>query len=186
MKTVRLYLVRHGRASAGWDTELDPDIDELGRQQSRDMAQQLAPLGPMNVMTSPLLRCQQTASPLCEAWNIEPEIRSEIGEIPSPDGVPTSERVVWLRETMGGTWQSLGPRYTTFRDEVVSFVRQIDDDTVLVSHFMAINAVIGKTQSDDRLVLFRLDNCSVTTVERDANGNLTLIQSGREADTLIR
>lgn len=186
VSTTRLYLVRHGRASAGWDTELDPGLDELGRQQAREMAQQLSPLGPVNVITSPLLRCQQTSLPLCEAWNSKPEIRLEVGEIPSPEGVPKSGRAVWLRENMGGTWQSLGPRYTTFRDEVVNFVSQLNDDTVIVSHFMAINAIIGNTRNDDRLVLFRLDNCSVTTVERDEHGDLKLIQSGREADTLIR
>lgn len=186
MTTTRLYLVRHGRASAGWDTELDPGLDALGRQQAREVAQQLAPLGRMNVITSPLLRCQETSLPLCEAWNTQPEICPEVGEIPSPEGVPKSDRVVWLRKTMGGTWQSLGPRYTTFRDEVVNFVSQINGDAVVVSHFMAINAIIGKTKNDDRLVLFRLDNCSVTTLERDTNGKLTLIESGREADTLIR
>lgn len=182
----RLYLVRHGRASAGWDAELDPGLDALGRQQAREMAQQLAPLGPMKVITSPLLRCQQTSEPLCEAWHTKPEICPEVGEIPSPEGVSKSERVEWLRKVMGGTWQSLGPRYTTFRDEVVNFVSQIHVDTVIVSHFVAINAIIGKTRNDDRLVLFRLDNCSVTSIERATNGQLTLIESGREADTLIR
>ena len=186
MSNTRLYFVRHGRASAGWDTELDPGLDALGRQQAREMAQQLAALGPMNVITSPLLRCQETSLPLCEAWNITAAIRPEVGEIPSPEGVPKSERVVWLRNTMGGTWQSLGPRYMTFRDEVVNFVGQINHDTVIVSHFMAINAIIGKAQNDDRLVLYRLDNCSVTIVESDGHGELTLSQSGREADTLIR
>ncbi|MEO8162814.1 MAG: histidine phosphatase family protein [Ilumatobacteraceae bacterium] len=186
MSTTRLYFVRHGRAAAGWDAELDPGLDELGHQQAREMADQLAPLGPMSVMTSPLLRCQQTAVPLCEAWNSKPEISPEVGEIPSPEGVPKSDRVVWLRKTMGGTWLSLGPRYTIFRDEVVNFIRQINSDTVIFSHFMAINAVIGRTQDDDRLVLFRLDNCSITSVELGTNGNLKLIQSGREADTLIR
>lgn len=186
MSTTHLYLVRHGRASAGWDTDLDPSLDALGRQQSREMAQQLAPLGPMNVVTSPLVRCQQTALPLCKAWNTKSEIRHEVAEIPSPEGVSISDRVEWLRLAMGGTWDSLGPHYTKFRDELVNFVRQINDDTVIVSHFVAINAIIGEIKNDDRLVLYRLDNCSVTTLERDRHGELKLIQSGREADTLIR
>ena len=35
-------------------------------------------------------------------------------------------------------------------------------DTVVVSHFIAINAVIGSATGDDRLVVCSLDNCSVT------------------------
>ena len=186
MSTARLYFVRHGRAEAGWDTAVDPQLDTLGQQQSLEMAQQLEPLGPMNIVTSPLRRCQQTARPLCEAWEVEPVIRHEIAEIPSPVGVSIPDRVEWLRLAMSGTWESLGPRYMKFRDELVNFVRQIGDDTVIVSHFVAINAIIGKIQNDDQLVLYRLDNCSVTTVERDGHGELKLIQSGREADTLIR
>jgi broad specificity phosphatase PhoE len=186
MSNSRLYLVRHGRAAAGWDTAVDPELDALGRQQSREMAQQLAPLGPMKIITSPLRRCQQTAQTLSEAWNTKPEIRHEVAEIPSPEGVSISDRVEWLRLAMEGTWELLGPRYTKFRDELLNFVRLISGDTVIVSHFVAINAIIGKIKNDDRLLLYRLDNCSVTTVECDIHGKLELIQSGREADTLIR
>jgi broad specificity phosphatase PhoE len=186
MSVTRLYLVRHGRASAGWDTALDPELDALGRQQSHEVARQLAPLGPMHVVTSPLLRCQQSAQPLCKSWNTKAEIRHEVAEIPSPEGVPISDRVEWLRLAMGGMWQSLGPRYTTFRDELVGFVRQLNRDTVIFTHFVAINAIIGAIDGDDRLVIYRLDNCSITTIDCDRIGGLKLIQSGREADTLIR
>ncbi|MEY4230069.1 MAG: hypothetical protein RLZZ362_918, partial [Actinomycetota bacterium] len=43
----RLYLVRHGRATAGWDVDPDPGIDELGRSQAAAVADRLAALGPM-------------------------------------------------------------------------------------------------------------------------------------------
>lgn len=186
MSKTRLYLVRHGRASAGWDTAVDPELDALGRQQSRELAQYLAPLGPINVITSPLARCQQTAAPLCQTWKTVAEIRHEVAEIPSPEGVPISERVEWLRIAMSGTWESLGPRYTKFRDDLVNFIRQLGENTVVVSHFVAINAIIGKIENNDRLVLHRLDNCSVTILERNTYGEFKLIQVGREADTLIR
>jgi broad specificity phosphatase PhoE len=53
------------------------------------------------------------------------------------------------------------------------------------SHFIAINAVIGACLGDDRLVVRRLDNTSVTVVEVD-DGTVRLIEAGHEADTLIR
>ncbi len=106
-------------------------------------------------------------------------------EIPSPDGVPLGERVPWLREAMRGTWGDLGDRYTTFRDGIVDRLLGCEVDTVVFSHFIAINAVIGAATGDDRVVIRSLDNCSITVVEVRDDG-LHLVEGGREADTLIR
>ena len=47
--SVRLHLVRHGRAAAGWNVDRDPVLDELGQQQAVDVAQLLVGLGPLPV-----------------------------------------------------------------------------------------------------------------------------------------
>lgn len=59
----RVYMVRHGRAAAGWDVDPDPALDELGRTQSLSVASRLSARGPLPIISSPLLRCQQTAFP---------------------------------------------------------------------------------------------------------------------------
>ena len=178
-------LVRHGRAAAGWDTDRDPDLDELGRAQARTVADALEPLGPLDVLTSPLRRCRSTAAVLASRWGVEPVVEPLVAEIPSPEGVDMAERVEWLREAMRTTWTALGPRYTEFRDGVVGRVAALERDTVVFSHFVAINVVIGACVGDDRTLLRRLDNCSVTTVEV-SGGRLALVEGGHEADTLIR
>ena len=61
----------------------------------------------------------------------------------------------------------------------------IDGDSVVFSHFVAINAAIGAAIGDDRLVVRSLDNCSVTVFDV-VDGALQLVESGHEADTLIR
>ena len=182
----RIYMVRHGRASAGWDTALDPELDELGLAQAREVADQLQSLQLGNIITSPLLRCQQTAEPLAQMWKMVPQVHVEVSEIPSPKGVAMSDRIVWLRQAMQGTWSDLGSDYVAYRDCITDFVRGIQKDTVIFSHFIAINAAIGGVLGDDRLVIRSLDNCSVTIFERDTTGNLSLLQGGHEADTLIR
>ncbi len=182
----RIYMVRHGRAAAGWDTALDPQLDDLGQAQAREVAEQLQPLQLTNVITSPLLRCQQTAAPLAKMWKVAPQVCAQVSEIPSPKGVEMSDRIVWLREAMQGTWSDLGSVYVEYRDCITNFVRGIQSDTVIFSHFIAINAVIGGVVDDDRLVIRSLDNCSITIFERSATGNLSLVQGGHEADTLIR
>lgn len=184
-RTRTIRLVRHGRAAAGWDRDRDPDLDDLGRSQASTVADRLAPLGPLDVVTSPLLRCRSTAAPLAERWSVHVRVEPRVAEIPSPAGVAMSDRVAWLRDAMAGTWTELGERYTAYRDDVVAAVVALEHDSVVFSHFVAINTVIGACLGDDRLVIRRLDNTSVTVVEVGPAG-LRLVEGGHEADTLIR
>jgi broad specificity phosphatase PhoE len=181
----RLYLVRHGRAAAGWDTDPDPGLDDIGRRQATTVAARLAPLGPLPVRTSPLLRCRETAAPIADSWRVEAHIDPAVAEIPSPDGIAMADRIDWLRVAMRGTWRELGPRYVAYRDQVVSSLTDLDADTVVFSHFIAINAALGSALDDDRLVVRSLDNCSVTIIDI-VDRVLQLVESGHEADTLIR
>lgn len=183
----RVYLVRHGRAAGGWDDHADPGLDDVGRSQAEATAGRLAVLGPMALVSSPLRRCQETAQFLSTLWNDAPvAIEPRVREIPSPDGVPLGQRVPWLREAMAGRWQDLGEKYTGFRDEVVTYVSSRSVDTVIFSHFIAINAVIGACLGDDRLVIDSLDNASVTVVAARSDGSLHLVERGAQANTLIR
>ena len=189
LNSLQIALVRHGRASAGWDTALDPEIDELGRSQASDAAVKLDQIfvgQQIEIISSPLLRCQQTAEAFAKLRGGEIRIADQVAEIPSPAGVEMRDRVDWLRVAMQGTWADLGDDYVAFRNRCVDFVRELNSDTVVFSHFIAINAVAGALLDDDRLVIRKLDNCSITLLERDSAGNLRIAQSGHEADTLIR
>ena len=186
-RTTRLHLVRHGRAAAGWDADPDPDLDDLGRAQADAVAELLATSaqGPLSIVSSPLLRCRSSAAPLAARWGAEVRIEPRVAEIPSPEGIAMADRVEWLRAAMGGPWAALGPRYTEYRDRVVRALAELPTETVVFSHFVAINAVIGVATGDDRLVIRSLDNTSVTVIDL-VDGELRLVEGGREADTLIR
>jgi broad specificity phosphatase PhoE len=181
----RLYLVRHGRAAAGWDTDPDPGLDDLGRHQAARAAAELAAFGPLPVISSPLLRCQQTAALIAAQWSASVAIEPSVAEIPSPIGVPMGERIPWLRQAMAGTWADLGERYTSYRDAIVQRLVECTVDTVVASHFIAINGAIGNAVRDDTVVIRSLDNCSITVMDI-VDGSLVLVEGGHEADTLIR
>jgi len=185
-----LYLVRHGRAAAGWNVDPDPALDDLGRRQSIEVADRLAGVGPLAVFSSPLRRCRETARPLTERWGAEAVIEPRVAEIPSPEGHTLETRIDWLRSAMAGTWTQLGvsdgPRYVDYRSSLLSALAAIDVDAVVFSHFIAINVVIGAATNDDRMVIASLDNCSVTTVISDGRGGFSIDEIGNEADTLIR
>lgn len=181
----RVYMVRHGRAAAGWDTDPDPGLDDLGRRQAARMADMLAPLGPLQLLSSPMKRCRETAAVLGDRWSATAKVEQLVAEIPSPVGVPMGQRVDWLRNAMARTWTDLGPRYTDFRDGVAHCVLSITEDTVIASHFVAINAAIGVATGNHTVLIRRLDNCSITVFDV-VDGVAILVDSGHEADTLIR
>ena len=176
----RIYMVRHGRAEAGFGEQMDPGLDALGREQAQAVVAKLVGLGPLPVLSSPLKRAQQTAAPLAALWNCAPVIEEAVAEIPSPKGVTLEERVAWLRRLMGGSWRGVPRDLAEWREHCIATVAGLTRDGVIFSHYVAINVIAGAATGDDRVVAFSPDNCSVTVFETD-NGKLTLIEKGNEA-----
>lgn len=169
----RLYLVRHGKAAASWAEDFDPGLDSVGKSQAKGVVQTLAPLGPLDVITSPLLRAQETAEPLSDIWGCTQRIEERAGEIPSPTK-DLMGRTQWLQDVMGKKWSNLGEDLHSWRQGVVEALLALDTDTVVVTHFIAINVVVGAATGDDRVVCFWPDNGSITIVEADGSSfNLT-------------
>ncbi len=180
----RLYLVRHGRAEAGWDEEYDPGLDDLGRDQAHKTARSLAHLGPLPIISSPLARALETSAPMAEIWGSRPRIERWVGEIPSPSA-DLIERSRWLAGVMGDKWSNLGRELHAWRQGVIEALCAIEVDTVVFSHFIAVNVAVGEATRDDRVVCFWPNNGSVTIVEVKG-GVLNLIELGMEADTVVR
>ena len=178
-----LYLVRHGRAAAGWDRDLDPGLDALGHGQARGLVQQLASLAPVDLIVSPMARTRETAVPLAVAWQVEPRIEPRVGEVQSPvSGL--KERGQWLREIGARTWPQIDAPLRQWRDHVLAALAEQDRDAVVVTHYIAINIAVGAAVSDDRVVNFQPDYCSVTVL-RSTGGGLELVRRGAEAATRV-
>jgi broad specificity phosphatase PhoE len=177
---VKLYLVRHGRAEAGFGGAMDPGLDALGREQAEAVAATLGARGPLPILSSPLRRAQETAAPLARLWNCTPVIEDAVAEIPSPKGMTLEERVAWLRGLMAGSWRDASPALAEWREHCIATLAAIARDTVIFSHYVAINVAAGVATGDDRVVVFSPDNCSVTVLEADGQ-TLRLIEKGNEA-----
>jgi broad specificity phosphatase PhoE len=177
----RLYLVRHGKAAASWAEDFDPGLDGLGKAQAKGVARALAHLGPLDVIVSPLLRAQETGKPLAEIWDCTHGTEERVGEIPSPTTNLTG-RAQWLQGVMGERWSNLDEGLQSWRHGVIEALLALDVDTVVFTHFIAINVAVGAARGDDRVVCFWPDNGSITLVE--ANGSsLSLIERGDEPVT---
>lgn len=189
-----IYMIRHGEAAAGWDADTDPGLSEKGRAQAEAVARAIEErVGrTLPILSSPLRRCRETALPLSKAWACEPVIETRIAEVPSPiEGLEA--RGAWLRRLMAGTWEDAKlPENTgngtldllAWRRSVIDALTGLDGDTVVFSHFIAINVAAGAATGDDRLVAFRPDNCSVTVLEA-SGASLRLVEKGGEAETKV-
>ena len=184
---ISIYLVRHGEASASWGEDRDPGLSGLGREQARLAAEKLAPMGPMALVTSPMRRAQETAAAFSTVWGITPAIEPRVTELPSPTN-DLEERREWLMDVMPGSWsapiaQQAGDiDLNQWRADLIDAVSSLTRPTVITSHFIAINVVVGHILGDDRVVCFRPDNCSVTEIITK-NGAMEIASLGHEAET---
>lgn len=177
-----IYMIRHGQASAGWGEHPDPDLSELGQKQAEAAAVDFCQKAPMPIVTSPKLRTRQTSEPLCAAWQTTAEVEPRIIEIPSP--VNTQDRPAWLKKVMAASWPEQAAGIRQWRTELLHYLQSRQTDTVLFSHFIAINTVVGAALGDDRLVIFRPTYCSVTILTVSSQG-LSLVEQGKSSDTKV-
>lgn len=192
----RLYIIRHGKAAAGWDGDADPGLDVLGRQQAEAVAAQVKALvkQPARIFTSPLKRCQETAIPLAMEWGVTPELEIGVGEIPPPVEDLT-DRTAWLKRVMSGTWHGLfedelsvesGQNFRAWYDNVPATLHrlgQAGDHVIIFSHFIALNVAFCEATGAQDVVSFAPQNCALNIFETDGQ-TLTLIQKGEETQDM--
>ncbi len=179
----RIYLVRHGRAAASFTDDLDPGLDDLGQSQAQTAAENLKDRVPLVLKSSPLARAFETAQPLAGLLGQDVSIEPRVAEIPSP-GLSLEERGPWLRGVMQDAWSNQSPELQQWRGDIVSCLLEVEHDTVFFSHYVAINAAVGAATGDDRVLVFRPDNGSISCLSNDGN-TLSLVSRGDEAETRV-
>ena len=190
----RIYMIRHGKAAAGWDGDADPGLNELGLAQAEAVAKKVQALvaTPVSIYSSPLKRCQETAAPLAAAWGVTPQIEAGVGEIPPPLEDLTA-RTDWLRRVMAGTWEGLyrdavsvesGVDFRGWNDNVVNTLNAFKGEAVVIfSHFIALNAAYCAATGAADVVSFAPENCSLSIFDTDGT-SLLLVAQGEETEDM--
>lgn len=187
----RLYLVRHARPAAAWSEHPDPGIDTEGIRQAEEAASAIYKNIPSaTIYSSPLTRCRETAKPLEGLWQKKATIIDAVSEIPSP-AIEPHEKLAWLRNVSNGTWQEMvnlsppgSPDFLTWRQSLLATLLALPADSVIFTHFVAINTAVAACLSIDQVLVFRPDHCSITIIEA-VDGKLQLIEKGRESETRV-
>lgn len=177
-----IYLVRHGKAAAGVE-DLDPGLDESGRQQALHVSETFATHRIGRLVVSPMRRTRETIAPLAAALGIDPEVRDEISEVFDP-AMASDARRTMIGPFMQGTWSDQPAELQAWRRRCLDAVLDLslatsaaNRDLIVVSHYIAICAVIGEATYDDRVVPVPLSNASVSSFEL-VHGSLQLLLAG--------
>jgi broad specificity phosphatase PhoE len=160
-----IYLVRHGQPETGWNAHQDPGLSDLGRSQAHTVARGLFERGPLPILVSPLRRTRETAYEFEMLWRRPATVEERVVEIPSP-GLTGVERSAWLKTLGRKRWTDLDEAVQSWRKQAIDCLLALSEDTVVVSHFMIINAVVGWAHGEESIVVCQPLPGSLTTLER--------------------
>ncbi len=179
-----IYLIRHGQAEAGWSTQRDPGLDDTGRQQASEAARAFAEREPLPVITSPLRRARETAHEFEMIWRRPAVVDDRVAEIPS-EGMTLAERGEWLKALRKRRWVELEDEVmASWRRAAIVSLLAITQDTIVVSHFMVINAVVSWATGDERVVCCQPMQGSRTTLER-AGESFRVVEVGAQGTSVV-
>ncbi len=200
-----VLLIRHGETDwsreARWQGHRDVPLNERGLEQARALVPALARLDPERIVTSDLMRTQQTAQPIADRVGLDVATDADLREVDVgswaglthdeaaarfPDGV--------TRHDAGGTGWTDGETYAQVAERAErALVRHTDglpaDALVIaVAHGGLIGAVTGRLlgldAEDQRRRIGRPSHCHGTYLRRVADGwrllayNVPLLEGG--------
>ncbi|WP_395648187.1 histidine phosphatase family protein [Terricaulis sp.] len=164
----RLFLIRHAQPEALWGGDNnDPGLTKSGKAEAEATAQRMGAHGVMKVFTSPLKRARETAAPIAQTYRSQPIVEPRIGEVAAPPG--TRDRRKWLDETFPWgdqatmrKWGSVEPALQQWRQSVLQAATSLTEDAVFVTHYIAINVLVGAAMKSDFTVVCRPEFASIT------------------------
>ncbi len=184
----RIFLIRHAEPAEAWGGDAhNPGLSARGRAQAEAAATALAQFGALDVVSSPMRRCVETAAPFAGLMGVEPRIEPRVSEVVAPAEV--SDRRAWLKTCFPWDegaerrrWASLDPALRAWRDEAVSALKALRRDTAVFSHFIAINAISSHALERDESIVCTPTHASITELAL-MDGALRLVRMGVEVQS---
>lgn len=190
---INIYVIRHGSVAAASDAAsplADPGLSAEGQQQAEHSAREcMALTGAVPILSSPLLRCRQSAAVLAAAWGTNYHIEPRVTEVPSPM-TEAAIRSDWLIRMLPLTWQhmrqqgeQLNQAYPAqlqqWQQQVQQLVQECRQDVVIYSHFFVINSLLSLATRQDQVAASLPAPGAIFHFQRHAS-SLHLISRGTE------
>ena len=115
----KIYMIRHGEASASFTSDKDPGLSSLGHSQAEQAAENLQHHTISAIYSSPLRRAQETAMPLATLRSQPIIVEPRVAEVPS-EGLSLEDRGPWLTQVMQGRWQDQSESLLQWRADMAA------------------------------------------------------------------
>ncbi|MEK9650305.1 MAG: histidine phosphatase family protein [Gammaproteobacteria bacterium] len=151
MKDINIYIVRHGEASISWGGPSDPGLSPEGKSQAKKVASKLAKLNSdrLQIISSPRKRAIETAESLGNILKKPIKIKLEFNEIPSHKA---KQKSLWLKRVAITPPLRLPNYLILWQKEILQNLLTLEQDTIIFSHFMVMNAIYAKLHKTRQLV----------------------------------
>ncbi|WP_312698812.1 histidine phosphatase family protein [Sedimentibacter sp.] len=180
-----IYLVRHGESEANIQNRFsgitDVELSDKGRSQAYTAGNNLKPYKVDCVYASPLKRARETAEIICGVNNIDiRKIITENSLIEVNFGL--FENMTWeeIRESHREESENWilhkhkykfpdGESYDDIVNRVSAFVDNVPDNSLVVTHFGVIQAILLYLNilDDSSLWEYKIDNCDVVILDKN-------------------
>lgn len=177
---MQIYCVRHGQAASSWEQNTDPGLSEAGLQQAGTLAASWPYSEIKQIISSPMLRTRQTASPLATALDMPVQVNEAFREIPTPPSVPMAHRLQWLQSCARQEWGEMDNLLVQWRSRLLGAITSLQQPTVIFTHFMVMNAIAGHILAREQLVHYQPDYTSILKLDLN-HGALSLVELGAQA-----
>ena len=138
--------------------------------------------GTLDIVSSPLARARETSAVYEEQAGGRARIDGAFGEIPTPPEVP--DRQAWLRSIMASSWPEQEAVLKDWRREALQALAALSRPTVVFTHFVLINTVLGALEGSDDLIGWMPANCSIHHL-RGGPGGIAVHRVGEQLETTI-
>jgi probable phosphoglycerate mutase len=184
---MELILIRHGlpeHVETDDGTPANPPLSEIGHEQAKRMAAWLADTQIDHLYSSPMQRAHQTALPLAQLKQLEPQLREGVAEYDrnADHYIPVEQ----MKKLDYGRWQKLMQgdvndiNFQKFFDEVVTTLSDIVDahrgETVAVTcHGGVINAWAAHVLGLGQRMFFNPNYTSISRFMAASSGERSII-----------
>jgi len=184
MSQSHIILVRHGEASAGWSAHPDPGLSELGFKQAAGAGKSLIKeISCYQLVSSPKKRAIETMEMMIEKERYTFQLDSRFIEIPS-ENVHADEKRDWLIKIFTTPIKELPEAVKEWRSNLIGWLKEIEGNFIVTTHFMVINALISYITSNNKISYFHPDYASRTEIFIK-NGEMAKLVLGDDKKTVI-
>jgi broad specificity phosphatase PhoE len=178
----RVFLARHAEPAKSLDVlHTNWPLGRFGNNQADYLAERLMEFAPLQVVSGPSLRCKQSAEHAAKRLRTSVKIDPRVGEIVPPAG--TSDVYAWLLRVFNPekpmSWDQLDANLNKWRNDTIKAVSELQQDTVVFTHFANINAVMAAAIRLENTVVCRPEYASITEFSV-VNGDIRLVMNGTE------